>query len=130
MFLKAAVALKRRYFDLTSDLAKYESRLQMTQSKLQEAIDEVDQIDRAIKDRTNSNIDSKTVADNLVKILSKIEEEGLSIEKYINPINKEIEKLAVEEEELYRRICERHNNLSEAQIVESVRQRLKKENLL
>ena len=49
--------------------------------------------------------------------------------KSANPINKEIERLALEEQELYKQICLNHPDLTEDQIVECVKERLLKENL-
>ena len=77
----------------------------------------------------NKKLDSNEVLREMIDIISGIEDEGKSLEKYIDPLNKEIEKLAVEEQELYRMICEKHSNLTEDQIVESVKQRLEKESL-
>ena len=77
----------------------------------------------------NKKLDSAEVLESMIKIISEIEDDGKSLEKYIDPLNKEIEKLAVEEQELYRVICEKHFDLTEEQIIESVRKRLEKENL-
>jgi uncharacterized protein YbgA (DUF1722 family) len=65
----------------------------------------------------------------LIKALNEVEEEGKSLENLIDPLNKEIEKLALQEQELYRKIKEKHFNLTDEQIIESVKNRLIKENL-
>ena len=65
----------------------------------------------------------------LMKALQEVDDEGKSLEDLVNPLNKEIEKLALEEQELYRKIKEKHFTLTEEQIIESVRDRLIKENL-
>ncbi len=65
----------------------------------------------------------------MVTLLNKLTKETEDLENYINPINSDIEKLAIEEQELFQRIKEKHSNLTEEQIVESVRQRLIQENI-
>jgi hypothetical protein len=57
-----------------------------------------------------------------MKILDDVDDEGKSLENLVSPLNSDIEKLALEEQELYRQIKERHHALTEEQILESVRQ--------
>ena len=80
------------------------------------------------KDRKES-IDEKALFEKLLKIIDNIEEEGKRLEKLIEPVNFEIEKLAKEEIELYNQILDGHSNLTEDQIVEKVQDRLIKEGL-
>jgi hypothetical protein len=129
-FLVAAVNIKKKYISLTSDINKYHDRAKKTIEKLDLTLKEIEKIQEKIKENAkNKKLDSNGVLNTMIKIVSEIEDEGKSLEKYIEPLNREIEKLAVEEQELYRMICEKHSNLSEDQIVESVKQRLEKESL-
>ena len=129
-FLVAAVNIKKKYISLTSDINKYHDRAKKTIEKLDLTLKEIEKIQEKMKENAkNKKLDSNGVLNTMIKIVSEIEDEGKSLEKYIEPLNREIEKLAVEEQELYRRICEKHSNLSEDQIVESVKQRLEKESL-
>lgn len=130
-FLVAAVNIKRSYFKLTSNLDFYKKRAEQTLDKLKDAYGKVESLENEIKEiksKKDTNVDPNLTA-KVLSILNDIEEEGNKIEKFVEPLNKEIEKLAVEEQELYRRIVETHSNLSEEQIVEAVRLRLKKEGL-
>jgi septal ring factor EnvC (AmiA/AmiB activator) len=129
-FLVAAVNIKKKYISLTSDINKYHDRAKKTIEKLDLTLKEIEKIQGKMKESAkNKKLDSNGVLNTMIKIVSEIEDEGKSLEKYIEPLNKEIEKLAVEEQELYRMICEKHSNLSEDQIVNSVKQRLEKESL-
>ena len=74
-------------------------------------------------------MDSKNVLADLMGLINEIEDEGKSLEKYVEPLNRKIEKLSLEEQELYRMICDKHSNLTEDQIVSCVRERLIKEKL-
>ena len=130
-FLVAAVNIKRSYLKLTSNLDFYKRRAEQTLEKLQEAYGKVETLENEIKElkkQKDQNADPNLTT-KVLSILSDIEEEGNRIEKFVEPLNKEIEKLAIEEGELYRIIVETHPNLSEEQIVEAVRLRLKKEGL-
>jgi len=130
-FLLAAVNIKRSYLKLTSNLDFYKKRAEQTLEKLQEAYGKVEMLENEIKElksKKDQNADPNLTT-KVLSILSDIEEEGNRIEKFVEPLNKEIEKLAIEEAELYRVIVETHPELSEAQIVESVSLRLKKEGL-
>jgi hypothetical protein len=127
-FLVAAVNIKRSYLKLTSNLDFYKRRAEQTLVRLQDAYDKVENLEDEIaelKKKKDQNMDPNLTT-KVLTILSDIEEEGDKIEKFVIPLNKEIEKLAVEEEELYRVIVETHPNLSEDQIIESVRIRLEK----
>ena len=64
-----------------------------------------------------------------MNIINDIEAEGKRLENFTNPINKNIEKLALEEQELYKQICLKHKDMTEDEIIECVKQRLIKENL-
>lgn len=130
-FLMAATKIKRDYIKLTSNLDFYKKRAEQTLEKLQEAYSKVETLEKEIKDikkKKDQNADPNLTT-KVLSILNDIEEEGNRIEKFVEPLNKEIEKLAIEEAELYRVIVETHPELSEAQIVESVSLRLKKEGL-
>jgi predicted nucleic acid-binding Zn-ribbon protein len=128
-FLIAAVNIKKKYIDLTSNLNFYSKRTEKAIEKLQDAHNQIENLEKEIEDsRKNQNVNTELTS-KLLSIFDYIEEEGNKIEKFVEPLNKEIEKLAVEEEQLYKRIIERHSDLSENQIVETVRLRLKKEGL-
>jgi cell division protein ZapA (FtsZ GTPase activity inhibitor) len=124
-FLIAAVNIRKNYIRLTSNVDFYRKRTEKTLEVLDSSLKELERIEKDMKDR-NKNSDS---INSIISVLTKIEEEGDKIEKFIDPLNKEIEKLAIEEQELYRIIVEKHPQLSENQIVESVRKRLEKEHL-
>jgi cell division protein ZapA (FtsZ GTPase activity inhibitor) len=123
-FLIAAINIRKNYLKITSNIDFYRKRAERTLEVLDKSLEDIDNIEKAMKgdDRPDS-------INEMIEVLRRIEEEGNKIQKFVEPLNKEIEKLAIEEQELYRVIVEKHPELSEEQIVESVRQRLNKENL-
>ena len=128
-FLIAAVNIRRTYLKLTSNLDSYKNRAESTLSKLEEAYKELEKLQEKIETSKKQKI-SEPVTDELLKIFDDIQSEGDKIEKFVEPLNKEIEKLAIEEQQLYKNICDKHSELSEEQIVDIVKKRLIKENLL
>ena len=82
------------------------------------------------KETENQSItNNDAVVFQLTKLLTEIESEGRAVESLIDPLNKEIEKLGLEEQELWRNIKNKYSNLSDEEIVEYVRKRLLQENL-
>ena len=65
----------------------------------------------------------------LLNILNDIDIEGKSLEDLVSPLNEDIEKLGLEEHELYRQIKQKHYDLTDEQIIQVVKDRLIKENL-
>jgi hypothetical protein len=131
-FYQAAINIRRTYLKLTSDMESYKSIAESTLKKLQKSMVDIENLQKDIKQMRKSKyeMDSKeNTINKVMKILEEIEMEGLRLENFVDPINKKIEKLAEEEQILYKRICEKHSTLSEDQIVSAVRERLKKENL-
>lgn len=129
-FLIAAINIRKTYMRLTSNLDLYKDKAESALKSLEDAYENVSAIEERLKEARKSKKTIEPVSDDLLKVLADIEEEGNKIEKFVEPLNKEIESLAIEEQELYRNICEAHTELSEDQIVDIVRKRLIKENLL
>jgi hypothetical protein len=124
-FLIAAVNIRKDYLKITSNMDFYRKRAEKTLEILENSLNEIENIEKAMKEKD----DRPDSINEVIEILKKIEEEGDRIEKFIEPLNKEIERLAIEEQELYRVIVEKHPDIPEEKIIESVRIRLKKENL-
>jgi len=129
-FLQKAITIRRTYFKLINSLDLYKSRALQVSDRLDETVKKLEKFKEDI-DSTNSktSLSEKEIFQKLLKIIDEVEEEGKRLEKLIEPINLDMEKLAKEEQELYRQIVESHSNLTEDQIVNSVRDRLIKEGL-
>lgn len=125
-FLIAAINIRRVYMKLVSNLDSYKERAEDTLRMLDTAEKELNDI----KNKKKSEESPDEMVKRIMKIFVDIENEGNKIEKFVEPLNKEIERLGIEERELYKRICDFHSTLSENQIVDIVQERLKKENLL
>ena len=126
--MKTAISIRRTYLKLINNLDLYHNRALKVSSNLEETLSKLDKIQDGLdsKDIKTSN---KETLDKILDILQEVEDEGKKLETLIEPVNAEIEKLGREEQELYRQIVEHHPELTEDQIVNSVRDRLLKEGL-
>jgi hypothetical protein len=129
-FLQSAISIKRAHIKLIGDLDKYQKMAESTLRALQKAMGEMDRIERRAEEARKQKNPDENSAESILKVLSNIEEEGEKIENFIAPINDEIEKLAMEEQILYEKICEAHPDLDEETIVYVVSARLKHEGLM
>jgi hypothetical protein len=126
-FIQRAVQIRRTYLKLSNNMSLYEKKAKEVSDNLQKTLVDIDKVQEDIKNGIIKN--TQDAVSKVMSILSEIESEGESLEKIVNPLNKEIEKLALEEKELYRLIKERHHDIPEEVIVREVRDRLIKENL-
>ena len=131
-FLISAVNIRRKYLNVSLSLDHYHKKAQQTMDTLNNTLKKIEELQVNV-DQANSGKGVKMTEQEalakLLKIIQDVEDEGKSIERLTEPVNKEIEKLALEEQELYNQIVKNHPNLTEQQIVESVRKRLLSEGL-
>ena len=128
-FLIAAVNIRKTYIRLLNDLDKYHEKANETLESLESIYKKLDNLENDIKKPENSKNEGFSGVNEIMTIINNIEEEGKRLESFTNPINKKIEKLALEEQELYKQICSKHKDMTEDDIIECVKQRLIKENL-
>lgn len=130
VFLQNAVRIRRTYLKMTNNMDLYQKKAKEIVGKLDETLIRIDNLQKvAEKDKNNSVVGNQNLLNDLLGILNDIDTEGKSLEDLVSPLNQEIEKLALEEQELYRQIKEKHYDLTDEQIIESVKNRLIKENL-
>lgn len=132
-YLQMSITIRRTYLKLINNLDLYRSRALQISERLEDTVKKIDELNKeaeeSAKKKGSTNISQIEVFEKLLKIIDDVDDEGKRLENLINPINTEIEKLAKEEMELYQMIVDSHPNLTEDQIVESVKDRLIKEGL-
>ena len=130
-YLQMAINIRRTYLKLINNMDLYRARALQVSERLDTTLKKIDDFnDKIAKNNAkNPNITEKEIFENLLKIIDEVDEEGKRLEKLIEPVNIEIEKLSKEEMELYRLIVDNHPSLSEDQIVQIVQDRLIKEGL-
>ena len=125
-FLQSAIRIRRTYLKLTNNLGFYRKQADKILKSLNESLEKIELLRKTVND-PNGSEQSKVIE--MMKILDELSNQADMLEESANPINKDIEELAIEEQELYFRIKEKHSELTDEQIVESVRERLIKEGL-
>ena len=131
-YLQMSLTIRRTYLKLINNLDLYRSRALQISERLEDTVKKIDELNKEAEEnakKKNTNISQIEVFEKLLKIIDEVDDEGKRLENLISPINVEIEKLAKEEMELYQMIVDSHPNLTEDQIVESVKDRLIKEGL-
>ena len=128
IFLENAIRIRRKYLKLSNNMDLYQKKAEETSKILDRTLIEVDVIND--KAKNGKEEDTQSLLHELVKVLNNVEEEGKLLEKMVEPINIEIEKLALEEQELFRQIKIKHNNLTDDEIIECVKNRLITEELI
>lgn len=131
-FLERAVTIRRTYLSLTKNLDSYLNKVEGVSKRLEKTMDSINKLEEDFLKETNQDLKYKNEKSlkELLSIIDSIEDEGKKLESIISPLNKDIEKLSKEETELYNLIKQTHSNLTENQIVESVKSRLIKEGLI
>jgi predicted ribosome quality control (RQC) complex YloA/Tae2 family protein len=125
-YLRVAINIRKTYLKLVANLDVYKKIADSISTKLMETVKDIEDIE---KDYVDKKINDEQSLQKALNILNDVEKEGKRLEDVIDPINIEIEKLAKEEQELYRQIVEHHSNLTQDEIVSIVRDRLIKEGL-
>jgi len=132
-FYKSAIEIRKTYLKLINDMESYRNIAESTMNGLNKSMVEIEKIKKEMKEGRKSKGESSfssNILEKVMSVLDSVELEGRKIEDFIEPINRDIERLAKEEQILYKKICDSNPSLSEDQIVEAVRLRLKKENLI
>lgn len=125
-FLQSAVRIRRTYLKLSNNMDLYHKQATKLSEILTENLEKLSKIEGDVKDK---KMDSKQAVDSLLELISNIEKQSDDLEKITDDLNKEIELLSKEEHELYRNIKEKHSDLTDEQIIESVKERLIRENI-
>jgi hypothetical protein len=128
IFYQSAIKIRRQYLKVTNNMTFYQGKAKIVSDNLTDIIKRIDDI-KDSTDAENKEFSAESAVTELAKILREVEEEAKRLEEMVDPLNSEMEKLALEEQELWRNIKERHYNISEEDIISSVKERLIRENL-
>lgn len=127
-FVIAAIKIRRTYLKLTNNMDFYKKQAQKLTENLENIIEKISNLKTDLNEKSNKMTTDHAMQE-MAKIIKELENEGQSLEKVINPINNRIEKLSLEEAELWRNIKEKHYNIPDDDIIEYIKARLISENL-
>jgi ABC-type Zn uptake system ZnuABC Zn-binding protein ZnuA len=126
-FLRSAINIRRKFLKISNNMDLYYERAKIIVEKLEKILIDIETLQNKIKNE--KSVSNEQAIGELLKILNNLEIEGDRLEKLAEPMNKEMETLSKEEHELYRQIKERHQNLTDQDIVDIVQNRLLSEGL-
>lgn len=123
ILIDSALSIRNEFLSLNNDLAKYDKRISELAKYLQDISGEL------ITYKDNGIKEAKSVTEMTNYILSKMDEidtETNKVNKHIEPINKAIEKLKIDEQNLYDEIKKRYPNVEDDDIIREVHIRINK----
>ena len=123
-YLKSAVEIRRKYLKINNNMSLYQQKAKEILEVLNKSLNDLNELQISLK-KDNNNIVVKQSIDKLVEVINNIEQEGLKLEKMTVPINSEIEKLAKDEQELYRTIVDKYPSYTQEYIVNTVKEYIK-----
>jgi DNA repair ATPase RecN len=120
-YIQAAIAIRRKYLSLITNVEIYHNNAKRIISTLEESIIELNDI-------KENKQDVESIS-SVLGVLSKVDDETQRLEKIMEPINIEIENLSKEENELFRLIKDKYTTLSHEDIYNYIQERLVNEGL-
>ncbi len=126
-FVQAAIKIKKEYLKVTNTLGVYQKKAKETTSEMDKIIIKLEELQE--KAKNNKQMTTEMAMTDIEKIIKEFEEQAKRLTSVIDPLNEQLEKLALEEEELWRMIKNKHSDLEDYQIISYVQNRLTKENL-
>jgi predicted nuclease with TOPRIM domain len=118
-YLKSAAEIRRKYLKVSSNVSLYRRKADEILAVLNNSLIELEKLQKEVSENN-----SKDSINKLLDIISNVEQEGSKLEIMIDPMNKEIEILSKEENELYRNIKEKYHMLTDSDIIKYVREYL------
>jgi len=124
VYIDRAVSLRKEYLDLNKNLKKYEGLINSLKDKIEGTIGNLQNIIDNIKSSSIEDVQKMSI-----QYLSGLEEETQKIQKFIDPLNKKMEKLQEEEQALYNQIKISYPGMDDKEILTYIQDELKKKNL-
>jgi len=127
IFLKRAANIRKEYLRITRDINSYEKNVRDLLGALEQKSTDLESLKNKLdSNRINSPEEAKM---ELLNIIMEVEDETNKNEKYIDNLNKNIEKLKEDELLLFRDINQRYPEMSDPDIKNEIQSYIKKLNL-
>ena len=127
IFLKRAANIRKEYLRITRDINSYEKNVRDLLGALEQKSTDLESLkNKLYSNRINSPEEAKM---ELLNIIMEVEDETNKNEKYIDNLNKNIEKLKEDELLLFRDIKQRYPEMSDPDIKNEIQSYIKKLNL-
>jgi len=127
IFLKRAANIRKEYLRITRDINSYEKNVRDLLGALEQKSTDLESLKNKLdSNRINGAEEAKM---ELLNIIMEVEDETNKNEKYIDNLNKNIEKLKEDELLLFRDIKQRYPEMSDPDIKNEIQSYIKKLNL-
>jgi DNA repair ATPase RecN len=126
-FLQSAVNIRRKYLKVINNMDLYQKRANEIVQILEKSISDLEKLQKDVS--SNKSTSAEIAINKLLEVIKTVEDEGNRLEKLVEPINDEIEKLSKEENTLYLAIKDKYPQLSDDEIVKQVSERLNREGI-
>lgn len=120
-YIESAISIRKEFLRLNELLESDRSSLLELTNVLQKAVSELEEYNKKITEEKSI----ESIKEFIIVKLNYLEEEINRIGDKIDPINKKIEKLRIEEMDLYLSIKERYPDLSDFDIKNYITEKLK-----
>ena len=124
IYIDRAMKIRKEYNSLNKDATNYKKMIESLKDKLEETIEGLQDIISNINNLSETETKEKSL-----KYIFDLEEETQKIQKMVDPINENIQKLVKEEQSLYNQIKLNYPELSDQEILKQIQNELKKRNL-
>ena len=113
-YLKKALNIRKEYLSIVSNINIFENMSKDILKIIEGKLEELNTLQSKINEKKVSNIES--AKDSLLKIILDLEEESNNIEKSVNDLTSRIDKLKINEKELFADLRKNYQNLTNEEI--------------
>ena len=113
-YLKKALNIRKEYLSIVSNINLFENMAKDILKIIEGKLEELNTLQSKINEKRISNVES--AKDSLLKIILDLEEESNNIEKSVNDLTSRIDKLKINEKELFADLGKNYQNLTNEEI--------------
>ena len=127
IYLKRAYTIRKEYLKVRNDIESYENVAKDLISSLEDRKSDFEKIVSDLNSNKFSNPESAKIK--LTEVIMVMEEDMNRIEKSVNNLNGRIDKLKIDEQNLYSELKRSYTDLNDDEIKKSINEYLSKKNL-
>ncbi len=117
-YLKKALNIRKEYLSIVSNINLFENMAKDILKIIEGKLEELNTLQSKINEKRISNVES--AKDSLLKIILDLEEESNNIEKSVNDLTSRIDKLKINEKELFADLRKNYQNLTNEEIRDQI----------
>jgi tetrahydromethanopterin S-methyltransferase subunit B len=127
IYLKRAYTIRKEYLKVRNDIESYEN---VAKDLINSLEDRKSDFEKIVSDlNSNKFINPESAKIKLTEVIMVMEEDMNRIEKSVNNLNGRIDKLKIDEQNLYSELKRSYTDLNDDEIKKSINEYLSKKNL-